>query len=336
MINLQKKTILNRQFILERLSEYDIFRMYYPYEFQLNKPCLSPFKDEDNPSFIIGNKWGDGLTFKAFNSPNHGDCFHFVMQRYGLDYNEALNRIASDFGLIDGTDSYKEIITKYETPVGIKKHPTFIQARPRQWSYQDVMYLADYKLEPKDLQFCPDTRCYSTKEWAINRQRQPLLRGEVCFFYNLVNERGSWIKVYRPHAPKDLKWRSSVPFTEIMGRDNLDGCELGIITKSIKDGAVIAKYITKNVCVTQAEDFTAITKENIDFFNQSCRRIVVAYDSDAKGVEACTEITKETGWGYINPPKHLLIDGITDFSDYIKATNPETVREFFKSKNVIK
>lgn len=326
--------MLNRQFILERLSEYDIFKMYYPYDFQLNRACYSPFKKEDNPSFIIGNKWGDTITFKAFNTSNHGDCFHFVMQMFGLDYNQSLEKIAKDFGLIDGTDNYKQIVTKYEKPLGVTK-TAFIQAVPKKFDDNDIAYLAQYHLEPQDLQFCPDTKCYSTKEWAINRRRQPMNKGEICFFYNLVNDRGSWIKVYRPHAPKDIKWRSSVPFTEIMGRDNLSDCDLGIITKSIKDGAVISKYITKNVCVTQAEDFTAITQENIDFFSQSCKRIVVAYDNDDKGVKACKEITKATGWGYINPPKHLLREGITDFSDYIKATNPDTVIEFFKSKNII-
>lgn len=332
MVTLQKRVTLNRSFILSKISEYDIFKMYYPYDFEINRVCLSPFIQEDNPSFIIGNKYGS-LTFKAFNTPHRGDCFHFVMFLYNLTYNEALTKIAKDFKLLEG-DYYKRIISTYEKPKIIKK-PTFIQAVPKKFSEKDLSYLASFHLEPSDLNFCEDTKAYSTKEWAINRRRQFLEKDEVCFFYNLINERGSWIKVYRPHAEKKDKWKTNIPFHEMCGLSNLKGSKVGFIQKSMKDGAFTAKYISPHVTVVSAEDINAITKDNIDFINQNCEKVYVIFDNDETGVRACKEITRETGWSYINPPNHLLIEGITDFADWGRATDPSTIIDYFKQKRVI-
>ena len=55
----KKKIELIAETILERISEYDIFRFYYPGKWKLNVATHSPFRKDDNPSFIIGTKHGN-------------------------------------------------------------------------------------------------------------------------------------------------------------------------------------------------------------------------------------------------------------------------------------
>ena len=57
---------LKAESILEKVSEYDIFRYYMPNsDWKPNNVTFSPFRSEKTPSFMIGNKHGR-LTFIDF------------------------------------------------------------------------------------------------------------------------------------------------------------------------------------------------------------------------------------------------------------------------------
>lgn len=324
---------IDRELIFSKIEPYDVYMMYMPWPFALNMTCKNPFVEEDNPSFIIGDKFGE-VTHKAFNSPHRGDCITFVMEFLGLSYSEALNRIGGDFSIGEGGERYRRIISLYERPKGTKP-PSLIQVRAKPFGEEHKEYLSEFHISPRELNFCSDTKCVAVGEWALNRAKMPLRINEVAFAYNLKNERGNWLKVYRPFAGKKDKWMSNIPFVEMHGVGNINGCKIGIITKSIKEGAWINKYITSCVEVVQAEDYSAITEENKRRLLNGCEELYISFDSDPKGVESCLELTREMGCRYINPPKELLKHGVTDWTDmsrYYKS--PQPVIEFFKSKGI--
>lgn len=323
---------IDREEIFSRISSYDVYKEFMPWPFELNVACKNPFVKEKHPSFIIGDKFGE-ITHKAFNSPHRGDCINFVMSIYGVGYGEALNIIGGKFGIEEGT--YRDIIGAYEQPKFIKP-PVLIQVKAKKFGEEHIKYLQEYYISPTDLQFCKDTKAVAIEEWALNRLKMPLERGEVAFGYNLKNERGDWMKIYRPHAGKGKKWLSSIPFSEMCGVGNIsNNCDIGILTKSIKEGAWISKYITSCVEVVQAEDYSAITEENKQRLLNNCKELYISFDSDSKGVDSCIELTREMGCKYINPPKELLKYGVTDWTDMCKYYNsPSPVIEFFKSKGI--
>lgn len=332
----RKKEEITRELIFSKISSFDVYKMYMPWNFSLNYVCKNPFVDEKHASFIIGNKFGE-ITHKAFNSPHRGDCINFVQDRFYLDYWGALKKIANDFGISSSKSiEYQAIISEYKQPKGIKP-PVIIQAKAKPFGEEHKKYLSEFHISPSDLNFCSDTKVVALKSWALNRAKKGLKINEVAFAYNLKNERGDWLKIYRPNAKKEERWKSSVPFTEMHGVGNISGgCEIGIVTKSIKEGAWISKYITPCVEIVQAEDYSAITEENKKRLLSNCKRLYISFDSDPKGIQSCTKLSNEMGCGYINPPKHLLEHGVTDWTDmskYYKSPNP--VIEFFKQKNVI-
>ena len=329
------KKRISREEIFSKISSYDVFRMYMPWKFILNVNCKNPFTRKDNsPSMVIGDKTGE-TVFKCFNSPHRGDCVTFVKELFSIDYAKALDKIANDFGLTDyKSNRYKEIVGKYEQPKSIKK-PSLLQATAMPFGEEHKKYLSSFHLEPSDLSFCKDTTCVALKEWRLNRIKMPLKQGEVAFAYNLENERGSWLKIYRPFSDKKEKWKSSIPFTEMHGVGNIKDCKIGIVTKSLKDGAILAKYISPNIEIVQAEDYAAITEGNKKRLLESCQNLYISFDNDEKGVESCIELTKEMGCKYINPPKHLLKEGVTDWGDMCKLLGPQAVIDFFKEKKVI-
>ena len=66
MIQGNKKVKLTPDSVLSKISEYDIFRFYMlDKTWKLNQVTYSPFRKEQNPSFVIGNKNGN-LSFIDF------------------------------------------------------------------------------------------------------------------------------------------------------------------------------------------------------------------------------------------------------------------------------
>ena len=57
---------------------------------------LSPFKTEKSPSFFVNDQKG---FYHCFASGEHGDIFTFVMKTEGLDFPEAVERLAEEAGV---------------------------------------------------------------------------------------------------------------------------------------------------------------------------------------------------------------------------------------------
>jgi DNA primase len=57
---------------------------------------LSPFNPEKTPSFTVNDQKG---FYHCFSSGKHGDIFGFVMETEGLEFTEAVERLASEAGL---------------------------------------------------------------------------------------------------------------------------------------------------------------------------------------------------------------------------------------------
>lgn len=330
----KKKFELSASWILERVSEWQIYQMYLP-KFSLNRKILSPFRKERVASFSVfvkGNNlyhrdWGDGQF--------RGDCWDLVGSLYGLNYPKAVRKVAEDFGLVDAGGVIEGAVVEYIQPEIVKKSFIIKTNRWKEWPEEHEAYLQSYSLTPSDLLFCPDTKAYPVREWALNGSRMPLREGEVCFEYNLVNERGNWRKIYRPERGKEERWMSNIPYTEMHGLKNMRGCDVGILTKSLKDGAFLAKYILPCVCVIQGEDLSAITVENMKFLKEACKTLYIALDCDGPGKKASHAITKEMGVKHVNPPDSLLEEGESDFSGMARVWGKDSVIEHFKHKKII-
>ncbi len=57
---------------------------------------LSPFKTEKSPSFFVNDQKG---FYHCFASGEHGDIFTFVMKTEGLEFPEAVERLAAEAGV---------------------------------------------------------------------------------------------------------------------------------------------------------------------------------------------------------------------------------------------
>lgn len=326
------KVHVSKEYILERLSEYEIYRYYVGHDFVIGRTFCSPFRKEVDPSFSITVTRNGRLHHVDFgDSTKRGDCFSFVKQMFfALNFDEVLVKIAKDFNIISSKDAPLGRREKMTVVNNDGKKETLIQVVTRKFDTADLAYWGSYHITEKELK---DNDIYAVKKLYLNRDRIMIPATELVFGYLMEDK---W-KIYRPLADKKNKWLCNVPGTYISGMHRItDGCHNAVVTKAKKDEIVLAKFIP-HVASVQSESQIAICKEDIDILKGKCREVYLNFDSDEVGVQAC-KYYNQFGFKWVNCPKGFNDPNgkmIKDFADLAKYYGLETVIKHFKDKKVI-
>ena len=331
---MKKQLPLRPERLLEKISEYDIFRYYMPRsDWQINVVTFSPFRNERNPSFIIGNKHGR-LTFIDFgDTSKRGSCFDFVRMLFNVNLDEALKMIDRDLGLgmtrSTNTQEYKRIISEYKQPIRMSKTYTNIQATVKRFTKEELAYWAQYHISEDELKA---NNVYSISKVYLNKQLFPAPIDELRFGY-LYDDR--W-KIYRPYAKdKRSKWvPNNVPITAMDGKEDIKQCDVAFINKSKKDYMVMKKLFPCS-CAVQNEGLGCFSPENVEYIKSNSASQILSFDSDITGVENSQQITQMFDFDYCNVPKKYLAEGIKDWADLAKAHGMKAIEDYLKEKELI-
>jgi DNA primase len=334
MITGEIKVRLTPEAVLKKISEYDIFRYYMPDKtWKVNQATLSPFRNERNPSFVIGNKRGF-LSFIDFgDTSKKGDCFTFVKLLFNLrTMDDVLKMIDKDFGLgfsnNTSTEKYKQIVKEYKQPEEVGKRYSLIQVVTRKFTNEELAYWNQYYQSLDDLRA---NNIYAIKKLYLNRQLFHLKDTELRFgyFYD-----GHW-KIYRPFADKKSKWiPNNVPITAMDGKEDITNCSIAIINKSKKDYMVMKK-VFPCCCAVQNEGLGCFSDGNVEYLKANSDRQILSFDSDETGVKNSLQITELFGFEYTNVPRKYLSEGIKDWADLAKAHGLKAVEFHLKEKQLI-
>ena len=332
MIKGSKKTALTPETILSKISAFDIFKFYMPErDWRLNTVTYSPFRNENHPSFVIGNKYGE-ISFIDFAETSlRGDCFYFVKCLFNLStMNDVLVKIDNDFGLgissKENVNKYKEIVKQYKQPEESIKRYSLIQVKTKKFTNQELEYWNSYHIDIEDLR---KENVYSVDKVYLNKQLFYTNPHELTFGY-LYD--GHW-KIYFPQAKdKKRKWLSNVPLTRSHGLNNLNSEHNSLICKSLKD-YLVCKKIYPYVCHVQNESLSAFSEETVNNIKQNSNEIFYGGDSDRPGKDASFIITKAFGFNHINPPDNLL-PNIKDFADWGKEKGLRELENHFIKKRL--
>ena len=329
-----KPSFLTPEKILEKITEYDIFKYYMPNtDWEPNVVTFSPFRNERNPSFMIGNKQGR-LTFIDFaDTSKRGSCFDFVRMSFNLkDLKEVLALIDRDFGLgfsrETNTEQYKRIVSQYIQPVRAVKAYSNIQVVVKAFTNDELAYWNQYHQSLDDLKA---NNVYSISKVYLNKQLFSV-PFELRFGY-LYDDK--W-KIYRPHAKdKKSKWvPNNVPITAMDGKDDIKNCDVAFINKSKKDYMVMKKLFPCS-CAVQNEGLGCFSPENVEYIKNNSASQILSFDSDVTGVENSQQITKIFNFDYCNVPRKYLSEGIKDWADLAKAHGMQAIENYLKQKELI-
>jgi hypothetical protein len=300
---------------------------------KLNRVTYSPYRNESNPSFIIGNKNGN-LSFIDFaDTSRRGDCFEFVKTLHNLSsMDDVLKLIDRDFhlGIASGvvTEEYKKIVSEYKQPEDVGKRYSLIQVITRKFNNDELAYWNSYHQSLQDLR---DNNVYAVKKVYLNKSLFAIKDNELTFgyFYD-----GHW-KIYRPFADKKVKWvPNNVPITAMDGKSDIKDCKIAFINKSKKDYMVMKKLFPCS-CAVQNEGLGCFSAENVEYLRANSEKQILSFDSDVTGVTNSQQITKVFGFGYLNVPKKYLTEGIKDWADLAKIHGMEVIENYLKQKKLL-
>jgi hypothetical protein len=332
MIQGEKKPKLTIDAILSKISEFDIFRFYMPNKnWKLNQATKSPFHKDDNPSFIIGTKYGTIHFMDFTDTSKRGGCFDFVQKLYNLpSLFHVLQLIDRDFslGISSGVvGDYKRIVSEYKQPEDLGRRYSLVQVKVRKFTNEELAYWNMYHQDITDLR---REKIYSIDKVYLNKQLFSLKDTELRFGYFYE---GNW-KIYRPFVSPKLKWiPNNVPITQMDGKEDIIGADVAMIQKSKKDYMVMKKLITS--CAVQNEGIACFSEENVEYINSNVKRKILSFDSDPPGVKNSKLITETFGWDYCNVPRNYLSDGIKDWADLAKDYGMNTIEKILKKKHLL-
>lgn len=309
----KKKEPLTIEYILSKVSEYDIYASYIG-QFKPGLIYNSPFRKDTNPSFgIFLSKRTGKLLFKDHGSGVCGDVIKFVREYTGIsNYNEVLQEIVKRLKITNKTvlKSTKPIESK-ETVIGIVRQA---------FTKIDEQYWGSYHISMPTLE---KYNVHSIKYYLCNGIVKGIYKDEnPMYAYKVYNN----FKIYRPLGDKFTKWRNNLTEFDVQGYAQLPKKgNLLIITKSLKDVMVLHEMGYN--AVSPSSESTFIPDIVLNDLKKRFKNILLCFDRDVPGVSNMRKVSLKTGLNGFLVHKSFKAK---DISDAVKTNGFESVHDWLK------
>lgn len=292
---------IDRNFILSRVSEEEIFEKYgVPVE---DRMFRSPLRMDRRPTCrFYRNKTGR-LILHDFSGHFHGDCFDLVCRMKGMKFYDAAKDIALTFGIIKGAPRSPKVSSTITF-----KTICELNVRTAPWDKTHLKFWEDYGITPSTLDLY-NVKC-AEKVW---------LNGSV--FYNrtyAVNPKpvfaywfgGKDYKVYFPFR-ETMRFLHNNPDI-LQGYEQLpESGEVVIITKALKDVMALREFGIP--AVAPMSETHVPSDEVLEDLKERFGRVFALYDRDRTGITSLINLRRR----HVTPI--LIPEGdCKDFSDVCK------------------
>lgn len=311
-------TKLNRQSVLNKISQVSIFSTYLNLSNSIIQHCIdtgelicSPIREDNKPTcgFRYDNK--GRLKFKDFAGYFWGDCFDLVAFVISKMYNQSfdvsnkedfikiLRHITFTFkNVFYGQEKDINLINSInETITSIRKEKPVIELVVRNWNEDDIQYWSQFGVP---LRLLNTNFIYPVEQYYVDRKINPNPKyyykgNDLCYAYYLGTDRNNImnIKLYFPNRDKTLT-RFITNSNHLEGILNLDryDYEIIVLTKSTKDRLSIKAELNKlhltNVGVINIPHETYKLKQNeYDWLTSKLTdtgKIISLMDNDRTGI----------------------------------------------------
>lgn len=322
MYDIKADPEINKEYILSRVSQEEIFEHYLGVEVQTYKHIRSPLREDKHPTCNFEYYRGKlyFMDWAIFDKPK--DCFNLVMYIYDLDYWDALDKIASDLDVI-GKERDDQLNFEFEASQSDAEDsstPTLIEVKKQPFTSVDKEYLSQYNITRET---CEYYKVFSIKRVWLNKD-SIFSYGEndpaIGYYFGKKNGIQQW-KIY---FYKRNQFRFVCNTSRIQGWAQLpDEEEYCVITKSLKD--VMCLYEYNIPAIAPQSESTTPSERLIKVLKERFSNVVSLYDFDRTGVSTANRLRNNYSIQplFFTDGKFDTVDyGAKDFSDYV-ADNEE-------------
>jgi len=313
---------ITKEALLEKLTA-EMVMAYYLQEHgfrALKKKFHSPFRKDPTPSAEVRYNRNGRIVFDDYGGKRGLDCFNVVMELYGIDFKNALDKIASDFGVIDGSPMPQ--LQRIQWVHNLEKkarRETQIKFEVLDWQEDSLDYWKRFYITKEEL--CSDKDVFPIGKlwiksgysefgkWIRNHKKLP----QFVYALKDFSPPDVYFKVYRPGYAD--RWLSNCPNNVPFGIHSLPHVsDTLIITKSYKDMKVLRKFHA-DTCATQNESEEPV-KAILQRERNNYSRILLWFDGDETGIRVANELRHLVNKVVTTPLRHT--PQIKDPADFIE------------------
>jgi len=317
---------VSKQDILSSRSEFDILSSYLSIK---KLPCCinSPFREDANPSFYIGEDANGHIHYYDFATTEHGSLMDLLCKYWKCSFSQAVSNLALNF-----TPSTVLNSNKIKKSKSYKSNVIDVQVKIRKWEEYDYEYWKSYGVTPIWLQYAevyPISHKIVIKEVADQHiEKIAFKTDKYAYVFVERKEKGLQLKIYQPFNKKGYKWYSSMDKSVISLWSKIpqQGEKL-IICSSLKDALCVSCQLHIPTIALQGEGYS-ISSTALKELKKRYSNIFISFDTDKAGIENGKKLSEKTGFTQIIPN----LGKEKDFSDYYKSLQDKT--EFQKLKSL--
>ena len=327
---------INQEFILERYSQFDIFKALLGVEIGIGKSYLyfAPYRIDKQPGCFFSYFNGILYFIDFANTITHFNCFQLWSYIYDIEITLVPEAIyhsikAKNIKISQKNTKEKKILTKK-----LKEHkPTIITVLDKPFNLEDKIYWQQYGITSKQLK---EDKVLSVLAFKIESTKIFCQRPfKICYAYTDFDNNKK--KIYQPYANKTNKWFTNCGKNDIGQIKNLLNNipdQAVIITKSYKDCRILRNYGFASIWFQNEGMFP--DDQNLSLLLQNIPKSIIFFDNDLQGITSSAALTKkiqELGFNTesICLPEALLKNNITDISDLYAAKGPTEVQNFLNN-----
>ena len=311
----KKSQVITRQDILDKISDYDIYK-HYVGDFKIGSIYRSPLREDKNPSFgmFVDIKTGD-LLYKDLASGDCGDFVKFVQKLKGLpSYKDAIIEISKDMN-IDGIRTVLSTIRER-----VVKNVKISVVR-RKFNDVDIEFWKQFGISLSTLE---KYQVNAIQKYISDNVVKAMYTSDCPMYSYKVFDK---FKIYRPLAPKVNKWRGNLSALDIQGFEQLPQTgDLLVITKSLKD--VMTLHDLGYNAIAPASESVLIPEIVVNNVKKRFKRIIIFYDRDKTGIEFTRKLTRKYNLDFFIINKRYKTK---DISDFVKNFGSKEASELIKN-----
>lgn len=311
------KEPLNREFILSRISEEDIFLKYLNIYPNLTDWFRNPLRTDDKPDCKFYRDSRGVLKFHDFAYKLNIDCFNLVqlVEPNVNNYGQALEKIAEDFKLYEKDIDYSVVQNWQEIIKKAAKSLSSIRIKRKDFTKDELKWWAEQGIHKETLDLY---KIFSLQLLWLNNSIVYTYRKQDPGF--VQHFKGYEYKAYFPFRER-YRFLQNIDSRTLQGYDQLpDQGDFLIITKSNKD--VMALYEFGIPAVAPLSESVLISEEIFEELSNRFFKIFTLFDRDRAGMWLSQQMRKK----YNTIP--LLFESETIFRD---KKEPKDFTDHYKS-----
>jgi hypothetical protein len=290
----------------------------------------SPLREDRNPSFGLYTLDGEHIFYKDLSTKDAGGTFKLLSRMWGVDFQEALNRVYKE--MVE--NNYKPVNNNIKT-YSYKQHTSNstskLDVKIREWRDYDLEYWGSYGIT---LDWLKWAEVYPISYIIISKEGKTYTFPAEKLAYVYVHHKDGIVqlKIYSPLNTNGRKWYSNLDRSvwSLWDKIPIIGDNL-IISSSLKDSLNISANLhIPSICL-QGESYSP-KPHVVQQLKDRYKNIIIFYDNDYRspvnyGRKDALILHKQYGFPIVEIPAYFEAK---DPSDLYKKYGKESYLNIMK------